>query len=856
MTGRSLFSAFKKTLWMKVAAILSTIAVIAAMVVFLGTSSNDVDTTDATIGLGTSLGTDAPIPGDDGNGGGDDNGGDGNGGGSDGGGDNGGDGNGGGDGGGDNGGDGNGGGDGGGGSGGSGGSGGTSGGGGGSGGSGGGSGGGGGGALPPSGPSLCGPQEFLGGLPEFVAKIGNPNLIPTVINNDPIYNKKWKLFDFITPDLPLPAPIGAPITIIGGFNQAYMPLGDIVKGQCPRITGDPHVYTIDGWRYDFMAVGEYVAMRSDDGTVEVQIRTVPYLLTSNRASGVAGVALTVDGRTLVVDNMADELVTLDGAPLVAPAAIRTDNDAYILVDEKEITVFWPDGFTTVSMTRVGTNTMSVYFTLATEFRDGVGGLMGNADTDRLNDPSFPDGTVSGNDFEAINRDLRDAWRVTGDESLFEGPTQFREDFPTEQIRLTGAEARLAREVCVGAGVVVDGLLEECTIDVALSGDPAAAEVQVEAQTERFRVRRATDGVSAVDPSLVGNNPGRAWQVAPVVIDGTRAWTFETDETDITGVRAVVPTSDGEALVVDVNNGLFLINTDGEILWNLEANLVAGVTPLVVGDTAYVATTTGVAAVGLDGRPRWELLLHGREEVVSLGYADGKIIATTTSSRVGLVLGIDPATGEVLWETASEVTIATVSLDTAVAIADGLIVVEGERGVVLALDPATGDTVWTYEPERTDTVSGISISDGVVYVAGRASGLTALDLATGELRWTVKSPAAGVTFRVAVGSGIAVMADTSNVWAVDVATGSLQWTVDKAEVDLGGQPIISGDLVYLNARPRQLVVLSVSDGSEVLRIDESLDSAAQDANRGFIGAPVQFGGLILVIDNAGDLVAYR
>ncbi|VAW02637.1 Phage protein, partial [hydrothermal vent metagenome] len=583
MTGRSIFSAFKETLWMKVAAILSAIAVIAAMVVFLGTSADDVDSTDATIGLGTSQGTDAPDPGDDGNGG-DDNGGDDNGGG----GDNGGDGNGGGDGSGDNGGDGNGGG---GGSGGSGGSGGTSGGGGGSGGSGGGSGGAGGGGLPPSGPSLCGPQEFLGGLPEFVAKLGNPNLIPKPFRNNPFRPKApfqipgGKFF-----------PVKAPITIINGFNQAYMPLGDIVKGQCPRITGDPHVYTIDGWRYDFMAVGEYVAMRSDDGTVEVQIRTVPYLLTSNRASGVAGVALTVDGRTLVVDNMADELVTLDGVALVAPAAIRTDNDAYILVDEKEITVFWPDGFTTVSMTRVGTNTMSVYFTLAVEFRDGVGGLMGNADTDRLNDPSMPDGSRVPTEFEAINRTLRDAWRVTGGESLFEGPTQFRADFPTEQIRLTGAEARMAREVCVGAGVVVGNLLEECTIDVALSGDPAAAEVQVEAQTERLRVVYVGEDVPvAVDPSLVGNNPGRAWQVAPVVIDGTRAWTFETAEGDIAGVRAVVPTPDGNAVVVDINNGLLLIDAGGNILWTVEADVVARVTPLVVGDTAYIATTDGLVA---------------------------------------------------------------------------------------------------------------------------------------------------------------------------------------------------------------------------------------------------------------------
>jgi len=209
-----------------------------------------------------------------------------------------------------------------------------------------------------------------------------------------------------------------------------------------------------------------------------------------------------------------------------------------------------------------------------------------------------------------------------------------------------------------------------------------------------------------------------------------------------------------------------------------------------------------------------------------------------------------------WLSASEVQIDPTSVDAAVAIGDGFIVVEGERGVMLGLDPGSGDVVWTYEPDRKDVVSGVSIVDGVVYVTGRQSGLTALDLATGALRWNVDSPGPGITFRLAVGSGIAVMADGTIAWAVDLATGTLGWTADESVTDLGYQPIVSGDLVYLNARPRQLVALRVSDGTEVLRIDESLGSQSQDANRAFRGAPVQFGDLILVIDNAGDLVAYR
>ena len=91
-------------------------------------------------------------------------------------------------------------------------------------------------------------------MPEVVAKLGNPNLIPIVIKNDTIFNQDWKVLDFVTPDLPVPTIIGAPITLLDGFHQAYMPLGDIVKGQCPRISGDSHIYTLDCWHYDLVAV--------------------------------------------------------------------------------------------------------------------------------------------------------------------------------------------------------------------------------------------------------------------------------------------------------------------------------------------------------------------------------------------------------------------------------------------------------------------------------------------------------------------------------------------------------------------------------------------------------------------------
>ena len=43
----------------------------------------------------------------------------------------------------------------------------------------------------------------------------------------------------------------------------------------PHTNGEPHLQTADTVRYDFMAAGEFTALRSDSGDLDVQIRQVP-----------------------------------------------------------------------------------------------------------------------------------------------------------------------------------------------------------------------------------------------------------------------------------------------------------------------------------------------------------------------------------------------------------------------------------------------------------------------------------------------------------------------------------------------------------------------------------------------------
>ena len=158
--------------------------------------------------------------------------------------------------------------------------------------------------------------------------------------------------------------VSVPGTIIDNIHRAYKPLADALPGgSCPGILGDPHVHTIDGATYDFQSVGEYVALRSESGDIEVQVRLAP-AGNSGLVSKVRGVAVRIDGHTLVIDHAPDAVVTVDGESFEAPGFIATDNGAYLLRDESVVGVYWPDIYTSISVTGIGRNFVNLYVTLA------------------------------------------------------------------------------------------------------------------------------------------------------------------------------------------------------------------------------------------------------------------------------------------------------------------------------------------------------------------------------------------------------------------------------------------------------------------------------------------------------------
>jgi hypothetical protein len=59
--------------------------------------------------------------------------------------------------------------------------------------------------------------------------------------------------------------------------------------------GDPHLVTLNGFHYNFQAAGEFTLVRSDDGSLDVQVRQQPQLALSDQVAFNTAVAMLVAG---------------------------------------------------------------------------------------------------------------------------------------------------------------------------------------------------------------------------------------------------------------------------------------------------------------------------------------------------------------------------------------------------------------------------------------------------------------------------------------------------------------------------------------------------------------------------------
>ncbi len=274
---------------------------------------------------------------------------------------------------------------------------------------------------------------------------------------------------------------GVPLPPGGGCELASGPprptnASDICAGPgCAGTNGDPHLSTFDGRHYDLQAAGEFVAVRS--GTdLQVQVRQVPYP-GSRQVSVNRAVAMTIAGDRLGIYHEDTGLrVRLNGVDRVFTGSTRLPKGGTLTHGADYYEVRWPDG-SRVWVQVTGGWGLKVDVLASTARRSTTSGLLGNFDGNPDNDLASPSGSVlpAGPSFDQLYRSFAPGWQVTAATSLFDyasgqSPKTFADPtFPDKEVTRAGLDTATAEQICRSAGVTAAPFLNDCELDVALTG---------------------------------------------------------------------------------------------------------------------------------------------------------------------------------------------------------------------------------------------------------------------------------------------------------------------------------------------------------------------------------------------------
>jgi outer membrane protein assembly factor BamB len=168
-----------------------------------------------------------------------------------------------------------------------------------------------------------------------------------------------------------------------------------------------------------------------------------------------------------------------------------------------------------------------------------------------------------------------------------------------------------------------------------------------------------------------------------------------------------------------------------------------------------------------------------------------------------------------------------------SVAGGTVFVTTGFGELTALDAASGAEIWTQDLDAPGT-SAPTVRGGLVYVVARNSTAWALDAASGRIQWQLSGTpsianfggGAGVAanddiavFPFPSGEVVATFPDGGTRRWQSVISGTRNGAAATLVSDIAGDPVISGDRVYVGNFGGQLAALDSFTGDRIWTINE-------------------------------------
>lgn len=275
--------------------------------------------------------------------------------------------------------------------------------------------------------------------------------------------------------------------------------------------GEPHARSLVGLHFDFQAVGEFLVASSADNKYIIQARQQPLFpgapVTINTA-----LAANINGDRIGVYVKEPSSLLLNDTPVTEFEISETLPHGGLLQRHGGVLLIrWPDNGGILSVTRLP-DSLNYSFQPGSKANRNFGGLLGNASgaPDKI---VSRDGTLlsfSDPDFvDKLYRLVGNSWRVKPRESLFhywpgESTAKFT-DFKVPKTyvsvnSLSSTDRSKAESICRAVGTRTEPMLDDCILDVGITGMPAFAAASV-------GMRLPTAAVSPVAAS---------YQYAPVV----------------------------------------------------------------------------------------------------------------------------------------------------------------------------------------------------------------------------------------------------------------------------------------------------------------------------------------------------